>query len=121
SFCRIDPEGDYQALTDLQGVVVLGGRSHTALPKADDLKQLVRRLKSGLVLDLSAMTRAEKVAYATQALGTVAISRSASGLPHWLIIDEAHHLFPTEGSSAAELLGPGTEPVCRITPESPDP
>ena len=31
------------------------------------------------------------------------------------IIDEAHHIFPREGSSATELLAPGTEALCLIT------
>jgi hydroxymethylpyrimidine pyrophosphatase-like HAD family hydrolase len=117
SLCLLDPEGDYQTLAELPGVVVLGGKSQAALPNAEELAQLLRRAKSGLVLDLSAMTRAEKATYATQALSTVAAVRGASGIPQWLIVDEAHHVFPAEGSSATELLRPGPEPVCLITLE----
>jgi hypothetical protein len=36
-------------------------------------------------------------------------------LPHWLVVDEAHHVFPAEGSPAAELLRPGAESMVLIT------
>jgi HAD superfamily hydrolase (TIGR01484 family) len=111
----IDPEGDYQTLSDLESVVVLGGTGERALPTPDELQQLLRRPRSSLVLNLSAMSRAEKVAYATKALGAVAGVRSTSGLPHWLILDEAHHVLPADGSPAAELLRPGPESLCMIT------
>jgi hypothetical protein len=68
-----------------------------------------------MVLDLSAMSRAEKVDYATRVLGTVATVRSAAGVPHWLVIDEAHHVFPRDGAPAAPLLDPGPEALCLST------
>src|SRR4029450_11539094 len=61
-----------------------------------------------------ATPRAEKVAYAPTVLATVATVRSSLGLPHWLVVDEAHHVFPAEGSPAAELLGPGAGSVVRV-------
>ena len=111
----IDPEGDYQTLADLERVVVLGGTGERALPTPDELHQLLRRPASSLVLNLSAMTRAEKVAYATKVLGVVAAVRSTSGLPHWVILDEAHHVLPADGSPGAELLRAGPEALCMIT------
>lgn len=111
----IDPEGDYQTLADLERVVVLGGTGERALPTPDELHQLLRRPGSSLVLNLSAMTRAEKVAYATKVLGVVAAVRSTSGVPHWLILDEAHHVVPADGSPGAELLRAGPEALCMIT------
>src|SRR5207244_237329 len=115
SFCLLDPEGDHETLTELEGVVALGGKSHRTLPTADELRQLLRQPSARLVLNLSGLTMAEKVVYATQALGAVAAARSASGLPHWLIVDEADHIAPAGGSSAAELLGRGSEGRLLIT------
>jgi 3-deoxy-D-manno-octulosonate 8-phosphate phosphatase KdsC-like HAD superfamily phosphatase len=111
----VDPEGDYQTLADLESVVVLGGTGERALPTPEELHQLLRRPRSTLVLNLSAMTRAEKVAYATKVLGVVASVRLTSGLPHWLILDEAHHVLPADGSPAAELVRAGPESLCMIT------
>ncbi len=111
----IDPEGDYQTLSDLESVVVLGGTGERALPTPDEVHQLLRRPTSSLVLNLSAMTRAEKVGYTTKVLGVVAAVRSTSGVPHWVILDEAHQVLPAEGSPGVELLRAGPEAFCMIT------
>ena len=111
----LDPEGDYRTLAELENVVVFGGRGEQALPTPDELDQLLRQPRTSLVLDLSAMTRPEKVQYSTTALAVVTAVRSTAGLPHWLLIDEAHHVLPAEGSSAADLVRPGTEGLVLIT------
>ena len=115
SVLLFDPEGDYQSLSELEGVVVLGGKAEQTLPTADEIGQLVRHPRTSLVLNLSALSRADKVEYATKILGVVAAVRSAAGVPHWLIVDEAHHVLPAEGSPAAELLRPGTGSLCLIS------
>jgi hydroxymethylpyrimidine pyrophosphatase-like HAD family hydrolase len=112
SVLLFDPEGDYQNLAELEQVVVLGGKAEQALPGADEVAQLLRHPRTSVVLNLSALTREEKVDYATKILGAVAAVRSAAGLPHWLIIDEAHHILPAEGSPAAELLRPTIGSLC---------
>jgi hypothetical protein len=115
SVLLIDPEGDYQSFAELERVVVLGGSNERALPTPDELRQLLHQPRTSLVLNLSAMTRAEKVAYATKALGAVGYVRSTTGLPHWLILDEAHHIVPPDGSPVVELLRPGAESLCLST------
>ncbi|HEU5324083.1 MAG TPA: HAD hydrolase family protein, partial [Methylomirabilota bacterium] len=115
SVLLLDPEGDYQTLAELEGVVVLGGRAEQALPAPEEIQQLLRQRRSSLVLDLSALTRPEKVAYATAVLAAVAAVRSSTGLPHWLLIDEAHHMLPAEGSPAVALLGGASDSVCLTT------
>jgi hydroxymethylpyrimidine pyrophosphatase-like HAD family hydrolase/GTPase SAR1 family protein len=111
----LDPEGDYQTLSELEGVVVLGGKAEQTLPTSDEVSQLLRHTHTSLVLNLSAMTNPEKVDYATKILGVMTAVRSSRGLPHWLIIDEAHHVMPADGSPAAELLRAGPESFCLIT------
>ena len=111
----LDPEGDYRTLAEVPGVVVFGGKGEQALPTPEEMDQLLRHSHTSLVLDLSAMTLAEKVPYATKVLATVATVRSATGLPHWLIIDEAHHVLPAEGSPAVDLVRPGAEGLALIT------
>ena len=115
SLLLIDPEGDYRTLAELERVVVFGGKGEQALPAPEELDQLLRHPGTSLVLDLSAMSMAEKVGYATKVLGVTRAVRSATGLPHWLIIDEAHHVLPAEGSPAADLLQPGAESMALIT------
>ncbi len=115
SFCLLDPEGDHRGLAELEGVVALGGRPGQSLPTAEELQSLLRRPGSGLVLNLSGLSMPEKVMYATHALAAVAAVRGPSGLPHWLIIDEAHHIVPADGSSAVGLLPRAGESLALIT------
>ena len=115
SLLLLDPEGDYRTLAELEHVVVFGGKGEQALPAPDELDQLLRHPSTSLVLDLSAMSMAEKVGYATKVLAVTATVRAATGLPHWLVIDEAHHVLPAEGSPAADLLQPGAESLALIT------
>jgi hydroxymethylpyrimidine pyrophosphatase-like HAD family hydrolase len=119
TLCLLDPEGDHQALAELEGCVVLGGKTERALATPDEVEQLLRRPAGCLVLNLSALSLAEKVTYATKILGVVSAVRAASGLPHWLIIDEAHHIVPAEGSAAVDLVRAGAESLALIT-VSPD-
>ena len=115
SLCLIDPEGDHQALAELEGCVVLGGKTERALATPEEVDQLLRRPTGCIVLNLSALSMAEKVSYATKILPVVSAVRAASGLPHWLIIDEAHHLVPAEGSAAVDLVRSGAESLALIT------
>jgi hydroxymethylpyrimidine pyrophosphatase-like HAD family hydrolase len=119
SLCLLDPEGDHQGLAELEGAVVLGGKSERGLPTPDEVAQLLRRPDGCLVFNLSALSMGEKVTYAIKVLGAVSAVRAASGLPHWLIIDEAHHVAPAEGSAAADLIRAGAESLALIT-MSPD-
>src|SRR5204863_7618249 len=113
--CLIDPEGDYQSLAEVQRVLVMGGKGERALPTPDELAQLLGRPGEILVLDLSALSRAEKVTYATKVLATANVVRSSRGMPHWTVIDEAHHIFPADGSQAMDLLPPAPESFTLIT------
>jgi hydroxymethylpyrimidine pyrophosphatase-like HAD family hydrolase len=115
SVCLLDPEGDYHTMSDVQHVLVMGGKNENALPTPDELTQLLGRPGQSLVLDLSAQSRAEKVTYATKVLATANAMRGTRGLPHWLVIDEAHHIFPADGSTGVDLLPHGTESFCLIT------
>jgi hypothetical protein len=118
SLCLLDPEGDHQSFADLDGALVLGGKTERALATPDEVGQLLRRPDGCLVLNLSALSMAEKVSYATKVLAVVSSMRAASGLPHWLIIDEAHHVVPAEGSAAVDLVRGGAESTALITTSS---
>ncbi|HSB68320.1 MAG TPA: HAD hydrolase family protein [Candidatus Methylomirabilis sp.] len=115
SVCVLDPEGDYQTLGDLMEVVVLGQEGHHTLPTPQELEQLLRHPRTSLVLNLSAMSRAEKVTYGTQVLAAATAVRGSRGTPHWIMLDEAHHLMPPEGSPVAEVLASAGEGICLIT------
>lgn len=100
SVCVIDPEGDYRPLQALPGVVALGGAD--PLPRPHDLLHALQHAESSVVIDLSHVHHAEKLQYTRAVLPALAMLRRRTGLPHRVIVDEAHYFL--NGASGHELL-----------------
>ncbi len=104
--CIIDPEGDYRSLESLPGVVLMGGDDPP--PRARELTQALRYPDTTIIIDLSKLSHSEKQEYLRELLPLLATLRRQSGLPHKILIDEAHYyLGEPDGSSLvdAELAG----------------
>ncbi len=91
SLCIIDPEGDYTGLADLAGVVVLGG--HRGAPTPRELLRAFEHPTATVVVDLSRMPHARRIEYISTLLPTLARLRRRTGLPHRIIVDEAHYFL----------------------------
>jgi hydroxymethylpyrimidine pyrophosphatase-like HAD family hydrolase len=91
SVCVIDPEGDYRQLQALPGVVALGGAD--PLPRPHELFHALQHAESSVVVDLSHVHHAEKLQYAHALLPALATLNRRTGLPHRVIIDEAHYFL----------------------------
>jgi hydroxymethylpyrimidine pyrophosphatase-like HAD family hydrolase len=91
SVCVIDPEGDYRTLETLPGVVVFGGEDPP--PGLPDLARVLRHPDMSVVIDLSHAPYPEKASYMKTLLPMLAAIRRASGLPHRIVIDEAHYFL----------------------------
>jgi hydroxymethylpyrimidine pyrophosphatase-like HAD family hydrolase len=89
--CVIDPEGDYATLESLPGVVVFGGEEPP--PRLSDVARALRYPEVSIVIDLSAITHAEKLSYLDKLLPMLAALRRSIGLPHWIVVDEAHYFL----------------------------
>jgi hypothetical protein len=89
--CILDPEGDYTALEALPGVIVFGGTD--PLPRPRDLIRALRHSDVSIVVDLSHVTRDEKAQYMRGILPALAALRRRTGLPHRIIVDEAHYFL----------------------------
>jgi hydroxymethylpyrimidine pyrophosphatase-like HAD family hydrolase len=89
SVCAIDPEGDYGSLEALPGVSVLG-RGH-APPTPRELLHALRYPDRSLVIDLSHLPHDEKLRYVRATLPAVNVLRRRTGLPHRILLDEAHY------------------------------
>lgn len=91
SVCVIDPEGDYRSLEALPGVGVIGGEDPAPTPR-----QLVRALRypdRSLIVDLSHMPQTEKIDYIRSLLPALNVLRRRTGLPHRILLDEAHYFL----------------------------
>jgi hypothetical protein len=89
-FCVVDPEGDYD---NLEGVAHLGDANSTPAP--EDVLSVLGTPDASVVVNLLALDIPERPAYFGKLLGQVSGLRAATGRPHWLILDETHHLSPS--------------------------
>jgi hydroxymethylpyrimidine pyrophosphatase-like HAD family hydrolase len=89
--CVIDPEGDYGGLESLPGVVMLGGSDQP--PELPDVTHALRHFDLSVVIDLSRVGYREKLSYLKALLPMLASLRRNSGLPHRIVVDEAHYFL----------------------------
>lgn len=89
--CILDPEGDHAPLGRLPDVVTLGGRDHA--PAVEDVASVCEQSGTSVVVDLSLVSPQRRSAWMREAVVALEGRRSATGVPHWLIVDEAHTVF----------------------------
>ena len=99
-FCLIDPEGDYD---DLQEVVVL--ESADREPTVGEALDVLADPRTNLVLNLLGVRLDDRPGFLHKLLPRLQERRTATGRPHWLVVDEAHHLLPA-GLQTTEMSMP---------------
>ncbi|MFO7276670.1 MAG: HAD family hydrolase [Pseudomonadota bacterium] len=110
TFCIIDPEGDYDTL---QGAVTLGTAERP--PGIDEMGQLLAKPGASCVLNLVALPITDRPAFFEALLPRLQELRARTGRPHWLVIDEAHHLLPAARRNGGSSLPERLENVLQIT------
>jgi hydroxymethylpyrimidine pyrophosphatase-like HAD family hydrolase len=99
SVCVIDPEGDYASLESLPGVAVFSGNRP---PPFRDLEGAFRYPEASVVVDLSTLSPEERLEYVPSLLEMLAVLRRHTGLPHRILVDEAHYYL--HGPEARQVL-----------------
>ena len=107
----IDPEGDHSSLASLHQTVVIDA---SATQSVDELLHLLCHQSLSVVLDLSRMSRSATVAYLSMIAPGVESIRSQHGLPHWVVIDEAHGVLGEDGM-LADVFRPNAGGYCYVT------
>lgn len=90
-FCLIDPEGDY---LDLPGIVTMGDASQP--PVIEEVIKLLTQAAQNAVVCTLAIPLNDRPAFFKKLLTAVVELRKNTGHPHFIIMDEAHHLIPQE-------------------------
>ena len=98
-FCVIDPEGDFE---NFPAAVLLGDPHH--VPRPDEVIQLLEHFENPVV-NLLGLPLADRPNYFASLFGRIQDLRLRKGRPHWLVLDEAHHLLPA-GWKPAPLVVP---------------
>ena len=87
----LDREGDHHSLGDRRGILAVGGTQR--LPTAQELTALLRHRFGSVVVDLSQHDELAQQAYLAEVMPSVLAQRAVTGLPHWLVLEEAHSLL----------------------------
>ncbi|HXG61273.1 MAG TPA: HAD-IIB family hydrolase, partial [Planctomycetota bacterium] len=87
--CLVDPEGDY---ADFEEAPALGEAGHA--PSLEEAARLLARPGQSLALNLLAVPLEDRPAFFASLLGVLRPLRVRAARPHWLVLDEAHHVLP---------------------------
>ena len=94
--CLIDPEGDYQ---ELDGAVSVGENDKS--PSVDEVLQLLKNPSQQVVVNLLGVPLADRPTFFASLLPRLQGLRTRTGRPHWILVDEAHHLLPSSWDPAS--------------------
>lgn len=97
--CIVDPEGDYGTL---QALVALGNQWRA--PSVGEILAILEDPKVNLSINLLGIPLADRPDFLAQLMPHVQALRTRSGRPHWLVLDEAHHMLPDSGGPADSAL-----------------
>lgn len=90
TFCIVDPEGDYDSV---ESAVVVGSADHP--PEIDECIQLLSQPDQNAVINLLGVKFEDRPRYFMTLFARIRDLRAHTGRPHWMIVDEAHHVMPS--------------------------
>lgn len=109
-FCLIDPEGDYE---DFASALTLG-----TAKERPDARAVLKALESphqSVVVSLLGIPVSERPQFFSALLPGIQDLRARTARPHWLVIDETHHLLPSSWSPASTSVPQALEGTILIT------
>lgn len=89
--CIIDPEGDYDSY---EHATVLGDPQHE--PTIDEICALLATPSQQVVVNLLGVKLERRPEFFDRLLPRLQDLRGQTGRPHWIVVDEAHHLLHHE-------------------------
>ncbi|MEU8378519.1 HAD-IIB family hydrolase [Streptosporangium sp. NPDC048865] len=89
-FCLIDPEGDYTE--GVEGAAVLGDVRRA--PTQEEILQVLQDPGQSVVVNLLGVPLDDRPGFFQDFLPRLSALPAGSGHPHWLVVDEAHHMMP---------------------------
>lgn len=108
--CIIDPEGDYESL---EQAVVLGDMDHT--PNTKEVINILENPETNLVINLVGLPIQERPTFFKNIFKNLQDFRARTGRPHWIVLDETHHLMPAEWDVPSTLFTPSPHSLLMIT------
>lgn len=109
-FALIDPEGDFESLG---GAAPIGNTQHA--PTVDEVVTQLSEPKSSVIVNLLGVPLADRPTFLGTFMPRIAAMRAELGRPHWVVIDEAHHMLPKTDNHIMRTAGMEMHGVILIT------
>lgn len=98
-YCVIDPEGDYE---DLDCAISIGTPQDA--PRVATVLDVLRKTDTSVALNLLGVKLADRPAFFAGLLPELMALRARTGRPHFIVVDEAHHMLPQGYDPGAAAL-----------------
>ncbi|MBX3747074.1 MAG: HAD-IIB family hydrolase [Verrucomicrobiae bacterium] len=98
--CVVDPEGDYGMSS--KNLITLGHQRHAV--EVGEAMAILEDPKINLNVNLLGWPLSDRPAFFGEFFPGVRSLRTRAGRPHWIILDEAHHMLPKEWGHLQEAL-----------------
>ncbi len=109
-FVVLDPEGDYEGLGD---AVAIG--SAQAPPRPEEVLEVLRKTGTSVAVNLLGVQLADRPGYLAGLLPELLALRERTGRPHFIVVDEAHHMLPATWDPGATALPSGLKGFMFVT------
>jgi len=97
--CIVDPEGDYGTLPE---VLTLGSPRHAVT--VNQALAVLEDPKMNLNMNLLGISLADRPEYFGHLFPSLQAMRTRTGRPHWIVLDEAHHMLPADWGHVGKAL-----------------
>jgi HAD superfamily hydrolase (TIGR01484 family) len=108
--CVIDPEGDY---SELPGAIAL--RIGDIRTLTEEAGQILDRPTESAVASLTDLRLDDRPQFLQVLLPQLFKLRATTARPHWIVIDEAHHLLPSTWEPSEETLVAHLDNIVLVT------
>ncbi|OQW32328.1 MAG: phosphoglycolate phosphatase [Nitrospira sp. SG-bin1] len=98
-FCVIDPEGDYEGFA---GAVMFGTPQRG--PGTTEIFTALESPDANVVVNLVGLPLQDRPAFFLALLPALQERRAKYGRPHWILVDETHHLLPRDWQPVQAVL-----------------
>ena len=109
-FCVIDPEGDYEGFPE---AIVLGTAERG--PAVNEILTGLDKPGNSVVVNLIGIPLQDRPAFFLGLLPRLQEFRAKTGRPHWILVDETHHLLPAEWNPASLVLAQALSGMVYVT------
>ncbi|HUR71086.1 MAG TPA: HAD family hydrolase [Candidatus Limnocylindrales bacterium] len=110
--CVIDPEGDYDKV---EGMATLGQPDRP--PTVDEVLGLLKKAQDNIAINMVGIVFKDRPEFFVSLLTRLQELRAKTGRPHFVIVDEAHHVLPESWQGDSLALPPSLKGLVFITVE----